>query len=110
MQRRRCAALLRLRALSRCKPLFDRSVLRSRACRRSLGGPSGFHRGRELRTTFWGQIESSLHFFGAPWSFNTRRLTSNLPSAGGRFPFFLARPGPPRRFSFLVHFGALLST
>ncbi len=103
-------ALLRLRALSRCKPLFDRSVLRSRACRPSLGGPSGFHRSRELRTTFWGQIESSLHFFGGTWSLNRSRLYSNFTSAGGRFPFFLSRAGRHCRFKFLFQLGELLST
>ena len=110
MQRRRCAALLRLRALSRCKPLFDRSVLRSRACRCSLGGPSGFHRSRELRTTFWGQIESSLHFFGGTWSLNSSRLYSNFTSADGRFPFFLSRAGRHCRFKFLFQLDELLRT
>ena len=110
MQRRRCAALLRLRALSRCKPLFDRSVLRSRACRPSLGGPSGFHRSRELRTTFWGQIESSLHFFGGTWSLNSSRLYSNFTSADGRFPFFLSRAGRHCRFKFLFQLDELLRT
>jgi len=110
MQRRRCAALLRLRALSRCKPLFDRSVLRSRACRCSLGGPSGFHRSRELRTTFWGQIESSLHFFSGTWSLNSSRLYSNFTSADGRFPFFLSRAGCRCRFEFLFQLCELLRT
>src|SRR5438552_14337560 len=110
MQRRRCAALLRLRALSRCKPLFDRSVLRSRVRRRSLGGPSGFHRSRELRTTFWGQIEFSLHFFDGTWSLNSSRLYSNFTSADGRFPLFLSCAGRHRRFKFLFQFSELLRT
>src|SRR5439155_3231718 len=103
-------ALLRLRALSRCKPLFDRSVLQSRACRCSLGGPSGFHRSRELRTTFWGQIESSLHFFGGTWSLNSSRLYSNFTSADGRFPFFLSRAGRHCCFKFLFQLDELLRT
>jgi hypothetical protein len=100
-------ALLRLRT---CKPLFGRSVLRSRACRRSLSGPSGFHRSRELRTTFWGQIESSLHFFGGTWSLNSSRLYSNFTSAGGRFPFFLSRADLHCHFKFLFQLGELLRT
>jgi len=71
-------ALLRVRALFRCKPLFGRSVLRIRVRRRSLGNPSGFHRRRELRTTLWCQIEFSLHFFGSTWSLNRSRSHSGL--------------------------------
>src|SRR5438046_5350303 len=102
------SALLRSRALSRCKPLFDRSVLCSRVRRRSLGSPSGFHRSRELRTTFWGQIESSLHFSGGTWSLNSSRLYSNFTSADGRFPLFLSCAGRHCRFKFLFQLGELL--
>ncbi len=93
-------ALLRVRALSRCKPLFGRSGLRIRVRRRSLGNPSGFHRRRELRTTLWRQIEFSLHFFGCVC----------FISPGGRFPFFLSHADCRCRFKFLFQLGELLRT
>ena len=124
-------ALLRLRTLSRCKPLFGRSVLRIRGRGRSLGSPSGLHGRRELRTTLWGQIEFSLHFFGSNWSLNSSRLYSGFSchasvflfgstgslhplasfiSPDGRFPFFLSRAGCRCRFEFLFQLCELLRT
>ena len=108
-----------------------RCVLRIRLSSRSLGRPSGVHRSRELRTTFWGQIEFSLHFFGSNWSPNSSRLYSgfschasvflfgsarslhafaNFTSADGRFPFFLSRAGCRCRFEFLFQLCELLRT
>ena len=84
---------------SQCKPWFGRGALRIRTSSRSLGSPSGFHRSRELRTTFWCQIEFSLHFFGNTSSFY-----------GGRFPFFLSRAGCRYCFKFPSQLGELLRT
>ena len=104
LQRRRYVCLLRLRGL-----------LRTGVCRRSLGRPSGFHRSRELRTTFWCKIEFSLHFFGSTWSLDRSRLhlgylLASFTSATGRFPFFLSHIGFRCGFKFLFQLGELLRT
>jgi hypothetical protein len=115
LQCRRCVCLLRLRGLFRCKPWFDRSVLRTGLCRRSLGRPSGSHRSRELRTTFWCKIEFSLHFFGSTWSLNRSclhlgYLLASFTNAAGRFLSFLIHVGFRCGFKFLFQLGELLRT
>jgi hypothetical protein len=104
LQRRRCVCLLRLRGL-----------LPTGVCRRSLGRPSGFHRSRELRTTFWCKIEFSLHFFGRNWSLDDSRLhlgylLVSFTNATGRFLFFLSHVGFRCGFKFLFQLGELLRT
>ena len=104
------SVLRRLGKFREYRILIGRGLLRSRLGSGSLGSPSGFHRSRELRTTFWGQIEFSLHSFDGTWSLNSSRLYSNFTSADGRFPFFLSRAGCRCRFEFLFQLCELLRT